>query len=200
MEREESVPRLVAEALPDGGDVLVLMANLTKENMIDRKSGFEETLNKPPAEGAEENRPHNINIVGFLIDTGDATISKQNIIVTLKSHPELACIVGMNSQHGAIIMDVLKEVDKLGKIKVVTFDAEPATLEGIEAGNIYATIAQDPYKYGYEATRMLSTLSRSGDDELPIVGGGTVNINAEPIHQKDLKGVQGSTSGKNCEA
>lgn len=34
---------------------------------------------------------------------------------------------------------------------------------------------------------MLSTLSRSGDDELPIVGGGTVNINAEPIHQKDLK-------------
>ncbi|TWU27722.1 substrate-binding domain-containing protein [Bythopirellula polymerisocia] len=179
--------RLVAEALPDGGDVLVLMANLTKENMIDRKSGFEETLNKPPAEGAEEKSTPQYNIVGFLIDTGDATISKQNIKVTLKSHPELACIVGMNSQHAAIIMDVLKEVDKLGKIKVVTFDAEPAALEGIEAGNIYATIAQDPYKYGFEATRMLSTLSRSGADELPIVGGGTVNINAEPIRQNELK-------------
>lgn len=189
--------RLVAEALPDGGDVLVLMANLTKENMIDRKIGFEETLNKPPVAAEEDEEEEEkaeekqaapkYNIVGFLIDNGDASISKQNILVTLKSHPELSCIVGMNSQHGAIIMDVLKEEDKLGKIKVVTFDAEPATLEGIEEGNIFATIAQDPYKYGFEATRMLSTLSRSGVEELPIVGGGTVNINAEPIHQEELK-------------
>ncbi len=179
--------KLVAEALPDGGKILVLMANLTKGNMIDRKSGFEETLNKPAADSDQENPAPKFDIVGFLIDNGDATITKQNIQVTLKSHPDLACIVGMNSQHAALILDALKEEDKLGKIKVVTFDAEPETLDGIEAGYIYATIAQDPYKYGYEATRLLSILSRSGADELPVVGGGSVHINAEPIHQEDLK-------------
>ena len=185
--------QLVREALPEGGEVLVLMANLTKENMIDRKIGFEETLNKSSpesdetTENEEESASPKYDVVGFLIDNGDSTTSKENIQTTLKSHPDLACIVGMNSQHGAIIMEVLDEEKKLGQIKVVTFDAEPETLAGLEAGNIFATIAQDPYKYGYEATRMLAELSRSGDDELPIVGGGTININAEPIHQNELQ-------------
>lgn len=179
--------RLVAEALPEGGKVAVLMANLTKENMIDRKSGFEETLNKAKDTEEGNGETPDLSITSFMIDKGDPEIAKQNIEETIRNNEDLACIVGMNSKHGAVILSTLKELDKLGEIKVVAFDAEPATLEGVEEGHIFATIAQDPYKYGYEATRILATLSRSGDYEVPIVGGGTINVNAEAVRREELE-------------
>lgn len=179
--------RLVAEALPEGGKVAVLMANLTKENMIDRKSGFEETLSKAEDSEEREGKAPELSVTNFMIDNGDLSVTKNNIEIALNDHDDLACIVGMNSKHGAVILKTLEELDKLGEIKVVAFDAEPATLEGVEQGHIYATIAQDPYKYGYEATRILATLSRSGDYEVPIVGGGTININAEAVRKEELE-------------
>ena len=63
----------------------------------------------------------------------------------------------MNAQHGPILLRVLRDLDKLGKIKLVTFDDDEQTLGGLESGDIYATIAQDPYKYGYEAVDMLAS-------------------------------------------
>jgi ribose transport system substrate-binding protein len=195
--------QLVAEALPNGGKVLVLLANLTKENLIDRKSGFEESLNKilakadeeVPADTIEEVLSDTIEevpvpeltVVDFMTDNGDANASRNNIRDTLSKHPDLACIVGMNAKHGAIIRSVLEAEGKLGEIQIVAFDEEAATLDGIEAGHIYATIAQDPYKYGHEATRMLYILYREGSSEVPIVGGGTVHITAEAIRKKELK-------------
>jgi ribose transport system substrate-binding protein len=178
--------RLVAEALPEGGKVLVLLANLTKENLIDRKSGFEDYVNKPPATSEEGEPAAKLEVVGFLTDDGDDQATERNLRDSLEKHPDLTCIVGMNAQHGPLILKFLESVGKLGEIKVVAFDEEAPTLTGIEEGHIYATIAQDPYKYGYEATRMLYQLHRDGASEVPIVGGGTININAEAIRQKDL--------------
>lgn len=228
---------LVREAVPKGGKVLVLLANLTKENVLDRKSGLEEVLRKAPvvddqgeedetveeepgqAEDGEEESPAEETqpeedrqakgqeeaqeasadgaveaarsvqwtVVGFLTDEGDKQQIEENITQTLAEHDDLACIVGMNAMHGPVIVETLKQHDKLGQIAVVAFDEEQGTLEGIEEGHIYATIAQDPYKYGYETIRMLSSLCRGGGSEVPIVGGGTVNINAEPIRQENLQ-------------
>lgn len=220
---------LVREALPEGGKILVLLANLTKENVIDRKSGFEEVLRKASVaanpinggvavgedlgqttegeqvseEGQDERAEEGQNdgedrdveeaprlqytVVAFLTDDGDKQQIERNISQTLAEHEDLACIVGMNAMHGPVIVETLEKHDRLGQIVVVAFDEEQGTLEGIEEGHIYATIAQDPYKYGYETIRMLSSLCRGGGSEVPIVGGGTVNINAEPIRKENLQ-------------
>lgn len=179
--------QLVDEVLPSGGKVIVLLANLTKENMIDRKGGFEETVEKLNTTDDDENPQAAITVADFMIDDGDQEQAEKNVADSLSKHSDLACIVGMNAYHGPVILKVLKAEDKLGDIKVVTFDEEAETLDGIEAGNIYATIAQDPYKYGYEAVRVLCSLSRKGPSEVPIVGGGTINITAEAIRQENLK-------------
>jgi ribose transport system substrate-binding protein len=92
----------------------------------------------------------------------------------------------MNARHGPILLKVLKGLDKLGKIKLVTFDDDEQTLDGLESGYIYATIAQDPYKYGYEAVRTLAMLCRGNAYLLPVVGQGSVYVGAEAIRKDNL--------------
>jgi ribose transport system substrate-binding protein len=104
----------------------------------------------------------------------------------LSEHPDVACFVGMTARHGPILLEVLKELGKLGQIKLITFDDAEETLAGIEDGHIYATVAQDPYKYGYEAVSTLASLCRGDESGLPVVGRGSIFVDAEPIRRDNL--------------
>ena len=56
------------------------------------------------------------------------------------------------------------QVEELaGKVKIVSFDEDPATLSAIEAGEIYATVVQDPYNFGYKSVEVLAEAAKSGD-------------------------------------
>jgi ribose transport system substrate-binding protein len=174
---------LVREALPDGGKIAVLQANLTKHNNIERKMGFEETINAGPSGSTDQ--PERYSVVGFFVDEGETAKCAENIREALRQHPDLACIIGMNGHHGPILQDELNKEGKLDQVKLVVFDDFPETLEGIAAGHIYATVAQDPYQYGFEAVRLLKDVI--ADPNLhPVLGRGTVNFLAEPIRQSNL--------------
>jgi ribose transport system substrate-binding protein len=178
--------RLVSEALPEGGKVAVLLANLTKENLLDRKSGFQDRLTRLADDTEQPDADPRFTIVGFYEDGGSDEKCNQNIRDALAKHADLACFVGLNARHGPVLLRVLGEMNQLGKIKLVTFDAADETLDGIEAGNIYATIAQDPYNFGFEAVRTLSDLCHGHGTELPIVGKGSNYVGAEAIRQTNL--------------
>ena len=178
--------RLVDEALSEGGKVAVLLANLTKENLIDRKGGFQERLSQFTKEDADKKQTPKFLVVGYLEDGGDDQKCVETINDTLNEHPDLACFVGMNARHGPVLLKTLDELGKLGQIKLITFDADAETLDGIDSGHIFATIAQDPYNYGYEAVKILTTLCRGHGVEIPIVGKGSVYVGAEAIRQDNL--------------
>ena len=177
---------LVREAVPEGGKVAVLLSNLTKNNMEERKVGYEEKQ----AEWNKKAESPQWETVNYLTDEGEIDKTKENILRIIEEHEDLACIVGMNGYHGPTFLQVLEEAGKLGQIKLVAFDEAKETLAGIASGDIYATVAQDPFKYGYEAVRMLNSLHNGHDRELPIVGGGAINVNCQPIRQQDLKEFQ----------
>jgi ribose transport system substrate-binding protein len=184
---------LVKEAIPAGGKVAVLLANLTKSNLIDRKQGFQESMDQVLDEVAGTSDQEELQepaaeyeVVGYFVDGGDSAKSAQIIRDTLAQHPDLACFVGMNAQHGPILLRVLKEEGQLGAIKLVTFDEEAETLDGVEAGDVFATIAQDPYQCGYEAVSMLAKLHRGTGTAIPIVGRGAILVYAEAIRQDNL--------------
>ena len=177
--------RMVAAAIPDGGEIAVFLANLTKENMIDRRGGFQERIHQMADDDGSAASPR-YTIIGFFEDNGSDEVCADNIRNVLADHPNVACLVGMNARHGPILLRVLAEKDKLDQVKLVTFDEADETLDGIAAGHIYATVAQDPYKYGYEAVSQLATLCRGNGIELPIVGRGSVYVGAEAIRQENL--------------
>ncbi|MBA4105944.1 MAG: hypothetical protein C0485_09315 [Pirellula sp.] len=174
--------RLLPDALPQGGKVAVILANLTKDNLIDRKGGFQETLSQL---AADDSKPR-YEVVDFLVDDGSDERGAKLIHETLAKHGDLACFVGMNARHGPLLMRVLKDEDRLGKITVITFDDAPATLDGLAAGHVYATLAQDPFRYGYEAVRMLAELNRADAAYRPV-NKTTFSVNVETLRPEGLE-------------
>jgi ribose transport system substrate-binding protein len=177
--------QLVSAAIPEGGKIAVLLVNLTKENTLDRKGGFQERIAQL-ADDVPEGSPLKYEVVAYLVDNGNADKCEQNIRHLLAEHSDLAAIVGMNAKHGPILLKVLKEVDMLGKLQLVTFDEAEETLQGVKDGHIYATLAQDPFRFGYEAVAMLSTLCGGDELSVPIVGRGSTYLSTEAIRSDNL--------------
>jgi ribose transport system substrate-binding protein len=181
--------RLLAEALPAGGKIVVLMANETKDNLQDRKGGMQEVLRQLNARAASnapgEDAGPQWEVVKFLTDDGDDAKCAENIRDVLANSPEVVCFVGLNARHGPVLMDVLEAEGKLDAIKVVAFDEDPKTLAGIEAGHIYAAVVQDPYLFGYESVQLLTKLCRGAAEERPV-GATTFSVAVKPVRKDNL--------------
>jgi len=61
-----------------------------------------------------------------------------------------------------------EQTQQLGKIQIIGFDADPQTLAGIEAGNIYATILQDQAGIGRRPFAS-SRITRGGSVGMPLM-------------------------------
>ena len=168
---------LVRETLPEGGKIVLLASNQTKRNMKDRKAGIEEVLA----------RYSDVEIVGFLSDNGSRDQCVENLRQAMTDHDDLAGVVGVNGYHGPIVLEFLKQEGQLGKLKLVMFDTADETLEGIAEGHIHGAIAQDPFKYGYEAIRMIDVLNRGRGEELPITGRGTIHVPCEELRADNIE-------------
>lgn len=181
----ELCANLVREAIPDGGKVAVLVANLTKNNVLERKQAFEEGLGGGDSESGEAASDY--EIVAVLADEGDLDRCVDQLTKVLTENSDLACVVGLNSYHAAQIVKALDQQNALDKVKVISFDTEDVTLENLEAGHIFATVAQDPYQYGYEAIRWLAGNCQRTGNQLPLVGTrSTVHISTKALHAEDV--------------
>jgi ribose transport system substrate-binding protein len=148
------VADLVQSATPEGGEVAVVFANLTKNNMLERREGFETRLAKINLDGG------NYQVVEWIVDEGSPDRCQELVSETLEKHPDLKCLVGMNAQHGSTLCDVLKSREKLGKVAIIAFDEDEKTLQGIEDGAIFGTVVQDPYRYGFDSVGVLASYAR----------------------------------------
>ena len=106
-------------------------------------------------------------------------------MTSLRANPtwDVSCV---NARHGPLLIKILGDLGKLDQIKLVTFDASEETLKGIEDGHIFATIAQDPYNYGFKAVSILAGLCHGDEVSVPIVGCGSEYVGAEAISQKNI--------------
>jgi ribose transport system substrate-binding protein len=67
-------------------------------------------------------------------------------------------------------LEAIKGAGKVGKIKVVSFDEQDATLQGIKDGAVHGTVSQQPYQYGRHSVRILAALARKDESVLPPKG------------------------------
>ena len=126
---------LVREAIPEGGKIAVFLSNITKDNMLERKTGYEESEQKLQSENPAQDAAAPVwQTVEYFTDEGDKAKSQENIAKALEEHEDIACLVGMNAYQAPLLLEALEKAGKLGKIKVVAFDELDDTLDGIEAG------------------------------------------------------------------
>ena len=135
---------LIKEALPQGGKIMVFVGKLDARNAQERLQGIKETL-----------QGSNISIVDVRTDDADRVRAKSNVSDTLVRYPDVVGLVGLWSYNGPAILNAVKESNKTGQVKIIAFDEEDETLAGVKKGEIFATVVQQPYEFGYQAIKLM---------------------------------------------
>jgi ribose transport system substrate-binding protein len=131
---------LVKKALPKGGDIMVFVGKKDAQNAADRYKGLQEAL-----------KGSNVKILDIRTDETDRAKAKSNVQDALTKYSNLAGCVGLWSYNGPAIVSAVKGAGKAGKVQIVAFDEEDDTLAGVKSGDIYATVVQQPYEFGYQS-------------------------------------------------
>ncbi len=103
-------------------------------------------------------------------DNGDRSLAKKNAENTLGKYPEVDAMVGLWAYNAPQCLEALKDANKLGEVKVFSFDEDPVTLAAIKEGHCEGTVVQDPYNFGYQSMRHLQEIVV--DDKMPDLNEG----------------------------
>jgi len=171
-----SAGKLVKEALPDGGKIIIFVGRLEQLNAQQRRQGvIDELLGRPEQSlGKLTVDPNNapltagkFTILDTRTDNFDYARAKANAEDAMTKNADLACMVGLFAYNIPQCFQAVKEANKLGKIKLVSFDEADATLDGIAEGSVHGTVSQQPYLYGYHSVRILAGLARGDQSVMP---------------------------------
>ncbi len=147
---------LVKKALPQGGKIMVFVGKRELENSQDRFGGLKEAL-----QGSK------VEVIDLMTDNNDVTKAKDNAIEAMQKYPDIAGMVGLWSYNGPAILRAVQSENKVGKIKIVCFDDDKETLDGIKQGSIFGTVAQQPFEYGYQAVQVMARILKGDKSAIP---------------------------------
>ena len=147
---------LIKSTLPQGGKIIIFVGKKDAQNAHDRIAGIQDAL-----------KGSNITILDIRTDDADHARAKQNAADALSSTPDLAGMVGIWSYNAPAIYSAVKEAGKQGKVKIIAFDQETATMAGIHDGTISGTVVQQPYLFGKESVEMLAKLAKGDKSGIP---------------------------------
>ena len=175
------VGKLVKEALPDGGTVAIFVGQMEPLNARQRRQGVLDELADSPA-------PANIN--EFTVGDDGKAYGKFKLHRTYTDQPEgeqkakqnaTDCLtqlrgekhlglVGLWAYNPPAILAAVRDAKLLGQVKIVGFDEDDATLQGIADGHVHATVVQDPFGFGYESVKLMAALAKGDKSALPPNG------------------------------
>jgi len=116
--------KLVKEALPEGGALMIFVGRLEQLNAQQRRQGIiDELLDRPvrslndmaydPPE--TEIKGAKYTIIGTRTDNFDYTRAKANAQDSMTAYPSLACMVGLFGYNMPQCLEAVKEAHKTGK-------------------------------------------------------------------------------------
>lgn len=117
-----------------------------QSNTEDRLRGFKETMSLQPG----------IKITGIVDTKGDASTAfdQAQHYLALTGPQKVDAFVCLEAVGGKSVADAIKRANVKDR-EVISWDADPGTLQAIQDGTIDATIAQKPYTMGYFGLELL---------------------------------------------
>ena len=186
--------KLARKALPDGGKVAIFIGRLEQDNSKRRRQGtIDGLLGRDPDPSRfdapdVEIKESGYHIVGTYTDQFDRAQGKANAEDVLSRHPDIAGMIGLFAYNPPLMLEALKQGDKLNKVKVIAFDEADETLQGIIDGTVSGTIVQNPFEYGRQSVRILAGLARGKSlTELDVPESNFVDIPARTIEKHNVK-------------
>jgi ribose transport system substrate-binding protein len=148
--------KLIKEALPQGGKIMIFVGKLDARNAAERLQGIKEELTGS-----------NVTILGTRTDDTDRVRAKANVADTLVKDPDVAALVGLWSYNGPAIVNAVRDAGKIGQVKIIAFDEEAETLAGVKDGSIYGTVVQQPFEFGYQAIKLMAAALKGDRSGIP---------------------------------
>ena len=168
--------KLVKEAMPGGGKAMIFVGRLEQLNAQQRRQGIiDELLDRPQQSmhdtkfdpPGQELKGAKYTIISTRTDNFDFAKAKSNAEDAMAAYPDLGCMIGLFAYNAPNCLEAVKAAGKAGQIKLVSFDENEATLQGIVDGSVYGTVSQQPYQYGYHSVRILTGLAKGDKSVLP---------------------------------
>jgi len=142
----ESLKRMAA-LLGDKGSIAVLTIP-GQNNLDDRVAGVADALKNYPL----------LKLTNILDDKGDSKSAADQVADLLQKKEKLDGILCLEATGGSGAAEGLHRLNMDGKLPIVAFDDDPATLDWIDRGAISATITQKPYVMSYYGLKLLDDL------------------------------------------
>ena len=141
--------------LPNGGKLVAFVGNMGAQNAKERYQGFKEAIAGTKLEFIQE---------PFEDNKDQARAKKNAQDALLKYKGQLVGLVALYGYNSPANVSALKEAGLIGKIKVISFDGDPATLKSLTNGEVDVTVVQKPYQFGRLTVMLLNALHKSKGD------------------------------------
>ena len=153
-------------------------------SLDERQRGFEQCIKE---------KYKNIEIVSVQNDEADPSKAANVAAQMFHAAPQIAGIFGADAASGVGAVVALKEINMLGKVKIVAFDKDPPVLDLVEEGAIEATLVQRTFTMSYYGLKYLYDVyhnniqmasDMSGLNPLPqVVDTGIIAVDKENVHK-----------------
>lgn len=183
--------KLVKKALPEGGEIIILVGSIDQLNARQRRQGLIDELldrSSDPDRYDEPGKPikgDKYTVLDTRTDNFDFNLAKSLAQDSITAYPEVDAMVGLFAYNPPYILEAIESAGKTGQIKLIGFDEADETLQAIIDGKCEGTIVQNPYMYGYESVRILKELASGNDKVIPE--GGFMNIEAREINKENVQ-------------
>jgi ribose transport system substrate-binding protein len=134
-----------------GGKVAIAIGSSTAQNAVDRVAGIKTAF-----------MGTGVTLIDVLVDNRDFTMARQLIDMEIANHADLAGVITGWDYNGGIVCASVQAANKVGKIKIVSFDTNSDTMACLKGGTTSAVIGQRPYYQGYLAVQVLFSLVAQG--------------------------------------
>lgn len=144
----EMAGEYLAKLLDGKGDILLMKYALNSESTEQREEGFRVAIAKHPE--------MKIIFENYANAGEDRAIALgENMLSTYGD--QVDGIFCPNESTAAGMLTVLRRDARglAGKVKLVGFDAGAKLIDGLEKGDLHATVLQDPVKMGYESVKLM---------------------------------------------
>ena len=190
-----SVGKMVLEAMPQGGKVAIFVGMLDPINARERRQGVIDVLEGLETSMALRETPDGkkygkYEVIGTYTDGVNEAKAKDNAadVLTKNQNEKDLCLVGLWAYNPPAILSAVTDAKRVGKVKIVGFDEDNATLEGIKKGEIQGTVVQQPFEFGYQSVIMMAKLAKG--QEVTIPQGGIIGIPHREIRKDNAQGFQ----------
>lgn len=144
---------MIAAKTEGKANICVVMGDLATTNQVEQRKGLEDRI--------AEKYP-DMKITNVVADKNDVATAMSVIEDTLNTYPETNVVIMLESTGGPGVVQVCEEMNRTD-VLILDIDAVDATIDNIAAGKVWATLAQNFYKRGYESVRMAYEYLTEGD-------------------------------------